>query len=213
MVAGVAAGEDRGVVGERDGRQRRHRAVPERRAHRHEASDVRRLAAAPPCRRARWGCSRRRGSRSRGAGGPPRARARRSRASPSWPREVRAVGRGATPSSASTVGATSTSRQARSTMPAARTPAPPMMNGARACTTSIDPCSPRWPPWSSQLCAAEWIDAQVGRATGGRRAGPPARRRTGSRSRSGAGSGSASSASSPAKRSMAWSASGIVARR
>ena len=48
-------------------------------------------------------------------------------------------------------------------MPSPRTPLPAITNGARACTTPSDPCSPRWPPWSSQLCAAEWIDAQVGR--------------------------------------------------
>ena len=47
-------------------------------------------------------------------------------------------------------------------MPDDRTPAPAMMNGARACTTSIDPCSPRWPPWSSQLWAAVWITHRSG---------------------------------------------------
>ena len=42
---GMRAGDDRRVVGERDGGQRRHRAVTERDAHLDEARDVRRFAA------------------------------------------------------------------------------------------------------------------------------------------------------------------------
>ena len=60
------------------------------------------------------------------------------------------------------MGATSTSRAARGTRPSLRTPLPAITNGARAWTTPSDPCSPRWPPWSSQLCAAGVDDAQVG---------------------------------------------------
>ena len=71
---------------------------------------------------------------------------------------------GATPSSSATVGATSTRRAARGTSPSARTPFPAITNGARACTTPSEPCSPRWPPWSSQLWAAEWITHRSGAA-------------------------------------------------
>ena len=68
VVAGMRAGDDRRVVGERDGRQRRHRAVAERDAHLDEARDVRAPRRARPCRRARWSSCRRTGSRRRGAG-------------------------------------------------------------------------------------------------------------------------------------------------
>ena len=44
-MAGVRAGDDRRVVRERDRRQRRERAVPERDAHLDQAGDVRRFAA------------------------------------------------------------------------------------------------------------------------------------------------------------------------
>ena len=44
-MAGMRAGDDRRVVGERDRRQRRHRAVTERDAHLDEPRDVRRFAA------------------------------------------------------------------------------------------------------------------------------------------------------------------------
>ena len=125
-MARVRAGDDRRVVRERDGRQRRHRAVPERDAHLDEPGDVRRLAAWRPCRRARWRWCRRTGSRRRGAAArPARARsvsaatvlhARGSRPSSS--------ASGAQPSSAQIVGATSTSRAARGTRPSLRTPLP-----------------------------------------------------------------------------------------
>ena len=59
----------------------------------------------------------------------------------SWSTEPSVRSR-APPMSASTVGATSTSLHARSNRPWARTPDPEMMNGARDCTTSSDPCSP-----------------------------------------------------------------------
>ena len=62
------------------------------------------------------------------------------------------------------VGATSTSRPARGTSPSLRTPLPAITNGARACTTPSEPCSPRWPPWSSQLWAAEWSTQRSGAA-------------------------------------------------
>ena len=45
-----------------------------------------------------------------------------------------------------------------------RTPLPAITNGARAWTTPGEPCSPRWPPWSSQLWAAEWITQRSGAA-------------------------------------------------
>ena len=61
------------------------------------------------------------------------------------------------------MGATSTRRPARGTIPSLRTPLPAITNGARAWTTPSEPCSPRWPPWSSQLCAAGVEHAQVGR--------------------------------------------------
>ena len=60
------------------------------------------------------------------------------------------------------VGATSTSRAARGTTPRFATPRPAITHGARACTTPSDPCSPRWPPWSSQLCRERVQHAQVG---------------------------------------------------
>src|SRR4028119_116114 len=41
-----------------------------------------------------------------------------------------------------------------------------MMNGARAWTTPSEPCSPRWPPWSSPLWAAERSTARSGAAGG-----------------------------------------------
>ena len=68
----------------------------------------------------------------------------------------------AQPSSAATVGATSTSRIDSGATPSSRTPFPPITNGARAWTTPSEPCSPRWPPWSSQLWRAEWITHRSG---------------------------------------------------
>ena len=50
------------------------------------------------------------------------------------------------------------------TSPARRTPLPANTSGARDCTTPSEPCSPRCPPWSSQLCAAEWMTQRSGAA-------------------------------------------------
>ena len=155
VVAGEAAGEDRRVVGERDRRERRHRAPLVRGAHRR--SGGRRSAPRPraaivvehvgvraveqePDDVAR--ADRRRGRARRCARRRPGRRGG-GRASS-----------GAQPRSSAMVGATSTSRPARGTSPSSRTPLPAITNGARACTTPSEPCSPRWPPWSSQLCAA-----------------------------------------------------------
>ena len=52
----------------------------------------------------------------------------------------------------------------RGTTPSARTPGPASTNGARACTTPSEPCSPRCPPWSSQLWSAEWSTHRSGAA-------------------------------------------------
>ena len=62
------------------------------------------------------------------------------------------------------VGAASTSRAARGITPSDFTPLPPITMGARACTMPSEPCSPRWPPWSSQLWAAEWRTHRSGAA-------------------------------------------------
>ena len=43
-------------------------------------------------------------------------------------------------------------------------PLPASTSGARACTIPSEPCSPRWPPWSSQLCAAECRTQRSGAA-------------------------------------------------
>ena len=111
VVAGVGAGEDRRVVGERHRRQRRHRAVLEGGAHRHEAGDVRRLApvghvvedvrVAPVEQEPDDVVGR--GRRRAGRRAP-----RRPGATGNRPSSI-----GATPISAATVGATSTSRHAR----------------------------------------------------------------------------------------------------
>ena len=163
-----------GVVGEGDRRHRRHGAVLEGRAHRDEAGDVRRLAGgdrvvehvgvAPVEQEAddvvgtghRARRSGRRAPRRPGGAAARRGGRRPLRPTPS--------GCGAPPMSARTVGATSTSRQARGSRPRACTPAPATMNGARACTTPIDPCSPRSPPWSSQLWAEVCMQITSGAA-------------------------------------------------
>ena len=88
------------------------------------------------------------------------------RASPSWTARYAAVVGGARSRAARRPsGATSTRRaESRDRRPWLRTPLPAITNGARACTTPSDPCSPRWPPWSSQLCDAEWITQRSGAA-------------------------------------------------
>ena len=115
-------------------------------------------------RRARSGSCRRTGTRRRAR--PPAGEVEHVVARPRRPgRDVRAVVGGAQPSSAAIVGATSTSRPARGTdAVGAHALAARSTNGARACTTPSEPCSPRWPPWSSQLCAAEWITHRSGAA-------------------------------------------------
>ena len=132
MVAGVRAGEDRRVVGERDRRQRRHRAVPERGAHLDQAGDVRRLAA-------RGHVVEHVGVRAVEeeaddvtADARP-GRGRRSRTAPSWTGEVRGRRRGARSRAARrSSGATSTRRAARGDdAVGARTPLPAITNGAR----------------------------------------------------------------------------------
>ena len=172
MVAGVGAGEDRRVVGQRDRRQRRHGPVAEAGAHGQQPGHVGRLARGRPCRRARWRWCRPTGTRRRG-----RARSRRSSSSVSARRPGGPAGRraGGAPS-----GPTPPARARRPAGPApsaprrpagrtgararpGRTPAPARTNGARACTTPSDPCSPRSPPWSSQLWAGGVQAHEVGR--------------------------------------------------
>ena len=163
VMAGMRAGDDRRVVRERDRGQRRHRAVPERDAH---VDDPLRRSAprrVRTCRRARWSWCRRRGSRSRASDAPAGSSTSTS-ASPSCTAKYLPLSRGAQPSSAAMVGAVSTRRAARGITPSDFTPLPPITIGARACTIPIEPCSPRWPPWSSQLCAAEWITQRSGAA-------------------------------------------------
>ena len=162
VVAGVAPGEDRRVVRERDRRHAGDRAPLVRRAHLDQPGDVRRRAgrgervehvrvraveqeADDVTRASAVGVDH--------VGARPRRPGRRDTCPSS---------RGATPRSSAIVGATSTRRAARGTRPSLRTPLPAITNGARACTTPSDPCSPRWPPWSSQLCAAEWMTQRSG---------------------------------------------------
>ena len=116
-------------------------------------------------RRARWGSRRRTGSRRRDAGRPASGSSTSVRTTPSWPARwwpcvVGARSRGARRWSARRRRAA----PARGTRPSLRTPLPAITNGARACTTPSEPCSPRWPPWSSQLCAAECSTHRSGAA-------------------------------------------------
>ncbi len=98
---------------------------------------------------------------------------------------------------------------ARPSAPARRRarPCPAITNGARACTTPSDPCSPRWPPWSSQLWAAEWITHRSG-AAGWSKSWATCRTRTGRSSRRGWGRDGR--ARRPARRTgpVDWSARG-----
>ena len=172
----IGAGEDRGVVGERDRGQRRHRAVAESGAHVDEPANVRRLAPHRDSRRARWRSRRRTGSRRRARAAASRSsiRSRSAARRPAGP-GTRHWRRGRS-SPRPAIGRRAHELQHRGCdvdqLAAAiddallLTPAPATMNGARACTTSIEPCSPRWPPWSSQLWAAVWIAIEVGRGRG-----------------------------------------------
>ena len=105
-----------------------------------EADDVARPSGRR--RRARRRARRRPGRRDGGR----RVVAARSRAARRWWARRRPAGRPAAP------------------RPSLRTPLPAITNGARACTTPSEPCSPRWPPWSSQLCAAECSTQRSGAA-------------------------------------------------
>ena len=162
MVAREAAGQDRRVVRERHRGQPRHRPVRVRGAHVEQARHVRRFAGGghvvehvgvgavaqePDDVRRR----------------PPARSRTSSRTSPSWPWTYDPSSAGARPSSSATVGATST-RPGPRHQPVGAHPFPATMKGACACTTSSDPCSPRCPPWSSQLWAAEWITHRSGAA-------------------------------------------------
>ena len=167
VVAGERAGDDRRVVRERDGGQRRHRAVPERGAHLDERGDVRRLAArGHVVEDVRVGAVEEEPDHVLG-----RPRVRRSstsrRTSPSWPRgrcrRRRRVGR--EPRRWAIVGrdVDEAAGAGDHAVDCAR-PCRRSRTGARACTIPSEPCSPRWPPWSSQLCAAEWITQRSGAA-------------------------------------------------
>ena len=143
-----------------------HRAVLERRAHLDEAGDVRGLARGGHRRRGRSGWCRRTGSRRRAGAAAARGRARRG--GPRRPgrrgRCRSVVPRGAAEQRGDRRGDVDEPRRTRRRRPSARTPLPAITNGARAWTTPSEPCSPRWPPWSSQLCAAEWITQRSGAA-------------------------------------------------
>ena len=161
MVAGTPTREDGRVVGERDRGKRRDRSPLVGRAEIHQAAHVGRFA---------------RGGHvvedvgvhaveeeSQHLSGPVAVERVAARRLPvgGYP----SVGAGASqPSSAAIVGATSTRRAARGTTPSARTPRPATTNGARACPMPSEPCSPRWPPWSSQLWSAEWTTQRSGAA-------------------------------------------------
>ena len=164
VVPGVAAGEDRRVVRERDRRHPGHRAVPVRRARRDEARDVRRLAVGRTrVEHVRVGAvEQEHDDVARRASSPSRTSVRTS---PSWPGEVAHRRRAARRRGARRPWARRRrGGPTRGTIPSARTPAPASTNGARAWTTPSDPCSPRWPPASSQLCAAVWTTQRSGAA-------------------------------------------------
>ena len=78
--------------------------------------------------------------------------------------EVVAVGVGRAPEQLGDRGRDVDQPARRGTSPSLRTPFPAITNGARACTTPSEPCSPRCPPWSSQLWAAEWSTPRSGAA-------------------------------------------------
>ena len=141
-----------------------HRAPLVRRAHLDQAGDVRRLArGGHVVEHVGVGAVE---QEADDVPGPPGRRDRARRCARRRPAR-RGGGRGASgshPRSSAIVGATSTSRAARGTRPSLRTPLPAITNGARACTTPSEPCSPRWPPWSSQLCAPECSTHRSGAA-------------------------------------------------
>ena len=213
VVAGVAPGEDRRVVGER------HRRQPAIAPHSYavpivdQPGDVGCLAGGGHARRARWGSRRRTGSRRRAAGVRRRRRARRRAPRRPGPRGGGRRRRARTPSSSAIVGATSTSRAD------ARHQAVVAHALARRSRTVPGPARPRatrarrggrpGPPSCGRPSAS-----RTGRARpGGRTAGRSARRRTGRRWSPGRDAGRRSSAASPTRRSGDWSASGSVARR
>ncbi len=134
--------------------------------------------------------------------------ARRMRASPSWPASAAPVGARRDTEELGDGGR----RRRRAappagTTPSPRTPLPAITNGARAWTTPSDPCSPRWPPWSSQLCAAEWITHRSG-AAGWSKSWAVCSKANGYELWPRSGCGSASSAASPARWAGDWSAKG-----
>ena len=106
------------------------------------------------------------------------------------------------------VGAVSTRRAARGITPSDCTPLPPITIGARACTIPSEPCSPRWPPWSSQLWAAEWSTQRSG-AAGESKSWAVCSKANGYALSSRCGWSWARSASRPTNLSVDWSASGL----
>ena len=210
-MAGVRAGDDRRVVRERDGRQRRHRAVAERDAHLDEARDVRRLAArAHVVEHVRSSC-RRTGTPTTWLRTLAPGRARRASGSPSWHRDVacrRARRRAAEERGDRGCGVDEAGRAGIT--PSDFTPLPPITIGARACTIPMRAVLAEVAALVLPVVRGGVDHAQVGRGGRVEELGGLRRTRTGRRSSSRCGMEvRALGRRAPTNLSVDWSASGL----
>ena len=115
---------------------------------------------------------------------------------------------GAQPRNAATVGAASTRRIDRGATPSPSRPSRRSRTVPGPARSPSEPCSPRWPPWSSQLWRAEWITHRSGVA-GESNSWATESNGCGYWLSARRGCLCARSASRPANLSVPWSASGL----